>query len=129
MSTVAAKCFFKECKTTTNINTLPAGVTVHCIPKNRASIYLYICGNYFDTDYDQFINKDYQYQRVCSKHFSPEQFMFVVREGYQRLVKQLRPNQIPLIANDRIITTSTQTLATSLPCDAGTQTGKVSLFL
>ena len=123
MSTVAAKCFFKECETTTNINTLPAGVTVHCIPKNRASIYLYISGNYFDTDYDQFINKDYQYQRVCSKHFQPEQFMFVVKERYHR------PNQIPLIANDRVITASTQTLSTSLPCDAGTQIDKESLFL
>ena len=77
MSTVAAKCFFKECKTTTNIDTLPAGVTVHCIPKNRASIYLYIGGNYFDTDYDQFMNKDYQYQRVCSKKGTRDQNRFL----------------------------------------------------
>ena len=89
MSTVAAKCFFKEFNTTTNINALLAGVTVHCLPKNRASIYLYIGGNFFDTDYDQFINKDYQYHRVCSKNFSQEKFMFVVKERYQVIHKYL----------------------------------------
>ena len=116
-SVPTTKCFIKTCNSTVSItSTLNQSISFHSIPPSRASLYLYISGHYNDFDYDNFVNKQHKSYTICSHHFAPSQFQYILKYG--GLSKQLKPHQIPTIINDSHSTT-----------DAGTQTDKVSTEL
>lgn len=82
------RCILSHCKNNTQGS---SNISFFSINYNVRD-YIFKEARRKDIDYDSYMEKYYKNHRICSEHFTPDQF-YTAKDGSRRLKPDMRPTQ------------------------------------